>query len=76
MWLLESNRPDHIKYGLLSALVGTLIFTIGLAIGMEFKDKQYGNKFDWLDVAATIIGGIVGQLLQICIISLIYLIFN
>ena len=43
---------------------------------MEFKDKQYGNKFDWLDVAATIIGGIVGQLLQICIISLIYSIFN
>ena len=76
MWLKESNRPDHIKYGLLSALVGTLIFTIGLAIGMEFKDKQYGNNFDWLDAAATIIGGIVGQLLQICIISLIYLVFN
>ena len=76
MWLKESNRPDNIKYGLLSALVGTLIFTTGLAIGMEFKDKQYGNKFDWLDVAATIIGGIVGQLLQICIISLIYLVFN
>ena len=76
MWLKESNRLAHIKYGLLSALVGTLIFTTGLAIGMEFKDKQYGNKFDWLDVAATIIGGIVGQLLQICIISLIYLIFN
>lgn len=76
MWLKESNRPDHIKYGLLSALVGTLIFTTGLAIGMEFKDKQYGGKFDWLDVAATIIGGIVGQLIQICIISLIYLTFN
>ena len=64
------------KYGLVSALVGTWIFTIGLAIGMEFKDKQYGNKFDWLDAAATIIGGIVGQLLQVCIISLIYSIFN
>lgn len=76
MWLKESNRLAHIKYGLLSALVGTLIFTIGLAIGMEFKDKQYGGKFDWLDIAATIIGGIVGQLLQVSIISLIYLIFN
>ena len=43
---------------------------------MEFKDKQYGGKFDWLDVAATIIGGIIGHLLQVCIISLIYSIFN
>ena len=68
MWLKESNRPDHIKYGLLSALVGTLIFTTGLAIGMEFKDKQYGNKFDWLDVAATEIGGLIGQSLQIIFI--------
>ena len=71
MWLKESNRPDHIKYGLLSALVGTLIFTTGLAIGMEFKDKQYGNKFDWLDIAATMIGGAIGQLLQIIIILII-----
>ena len=76
MWLKESNRPDHIKYGLLSALVGTLIFTIGLAIGMEFKDKQYGGKFDWLDIAATEIGGLIGQILQIGLIYLIYIIYG
>lgn len=76
MWLKESNRPAHIKYGLLSALVGTLIFTTGLAIGMEFKDKQYGNKFDWLDVAATEIGGLIGQILQIGLIYLIYIIYG
>ena len=76
MWLKESNRPDHIKYGLLSALVGTLIFTTGLAIGMEFKDKQYGGKFDWLDIAATEIGGLIGQILQIGLIYLIYIIYG
>lgn len=76
MWLKESNRPAHIKYGLLSALVGTLIFTTGLAIGMEFKDKQYGNKFDWLDIAATEIGGLIGQILQIGLIYLIYIIYG
>ena len=37
----------------------------GCAFGMEFKDKEYGDKFDWLDIAATMIGGAIGQLLQI-----------
>ena len=35
---------------------------------MEFKDKQYGGKFDWLDIAATMIGGLIGQSLQIIFI--------
>ena len=76
MWLKESNRMQHLLYAIPIGLVFTILTVLGCAFGMEFKDKQYGNKFDWLDVAATIIGGIVGQLLQICIISLIYLIFN
>ena len=76
MWLKESNRPKHLKYAIPTAFIGTILFAAGVAFGMEFKDKQYGGKFAWLDIAATIIGGIVGQLLQICIISLIYSIFN
>jgi hypothetical protein len=28
--------------------------------GMEFKDRAYGGKWDWLDLLATILGGIVG----------------
>ena len=76
MWLFESNRLKHLKYGIYSAFIGTILFSTGLAFGMEFKDKQYGGKFDWLDIAATMIGGIIGQLLQVSIISLIYLIFN
>ena len=76
MWLKESNRLKHLLYAIPAAFVGTILFSTGLAFGMEFKDKQYGNKFDWLDVAATTIGGIIGQLLQVCIISLIYSIFN
>lgn len=76
MWLKESNRPKHLKYAIPTAFIGTILFAAGVAFGMEFKDKQYGGKFDWLDIAATMIGGIVGQLLQVSIISLIYLIFN
>jgi hypothetical protein len=65
MWLKESNRPKHLLYAIPAAFVGTILFALGLAFGMEFKDKQYGGKFDWLDIAATAIGGIIGQALQV-----------
>lgn len=65
MWIKESNRQKHLLYAIPSAFIGTILFATGLAFGMEFKDKQYGNKFDWLDIAATVIGGIIGQFLQI-----------
>ena len=68
MWLFESNRLKHLKYGIYSSFAGTILFTTGLAVGMEFKDKQYGDKFDWLDIAATEIGGLIGQSLQIIFI--------
>lgn len=42
----------------------TILFVAGLAAGMEFKDKSYGDKWDWLDFLATILGGLVGQIIQ------------
>lgn len=71
MWLKESNREKHLLYAIPIGLIGTILMVIGCAFGMEFKDKQYGNKFDWLDITATIIGGIIGQLLQVILILLI-----
>ena len=71
MWLLESNRQKHLLYAIPSAIIGTILFSTGLAFGMEFKDRQYGNKFDWLDIAATEIGGLIGQILQLLIIYLL-----
>lgn len=35
---------------------------------MEFKDKQWGGKWDWLDWVATMIGGTIGQSLQLLVI--------
>nr|DAF89674.1 MAG TPA: putative periplasmic lipoprotein [Siphoviridae sp. ctCS019] len=35
---------------------------------MEFKDRAYGGKWDWLDLLATILGGVLGQMLQILLI--------
>lgn len=70
-WIKESNRRKHLLYAIPIGLVFTILAVLGCAFGMEFKDKQYGNKFDWLDIAATMIGGAIGQLVQIIIILLI-----
>ena len=71
MWLKESNRQKHLLYAIPIGLVFTILAVLGCAFGMEFKDKECGDKFDWLDIAATMIGGAIGQLLQIIIILII-----
>lgn len=68
MWIKESNRPKHFLYGMCVGVIFTILCVLGVASGLEFKDKQYGNQWDWLDWVATMLGGIVGQLLQILII--------
>lgn len=64
-WITESNRIKHFLYAIPCAMIGTLVFVLGLAVGMEFKDRLHGGKFDWLDFVATILGGIVGQLITL-----------
>lgn len=72
-WFTESNRYKHFKYAIPAGLIGTILFAAGLAVGMEFKDSQTGGKFDWLDLVATLLGGFIGQILQILIIILLIL---
>lgn len=68
MWLKESNRMKHLLYAIPTGMTLTIFAVLGCAFGMEFKDWQHGGRFDWLDIAATITGGIVGQAIQILII--------
>lgn len=70
-WIKESNRWKHLLLAIPIGMVFTILCVLGVASGMEFKDKSYGNKWDWLDWIATIIGGIVGQLLQLLILHLV-----
>ena len=67
-WITESNRLEHFLYAIPCALFLTILFVGGLAAGMEFKDKAHGGAWDWLDILATILGGIVGQMLPVAII--------
>ena len=71
-WLKESNRMKHLLYAIPIGLVFTILAVLGCAFGMEFKDKQHGGQWDWLDWVATMIGGIIGQLIQILFIVLLF----
>lgn len=70
-WFTESNRWKHLLLAIPIGLVFTILCVLGCASGMEFKDRQWGGKWDWLDWLATMIGGVIGQGLQILIIYLI-----
>lgn len=67
----ESNRPKHLLYAIPAGALLTILFVAGLAAGMEFKDRAYGNEWDWLDITATLIGGLIGQVIQIGVLILI-----
>lgn len=71
MQLKESNWQKHLLYAIPIGLVFTILAILGCVFGMGFKDKEYVDKLDWFDIAATMIGGAIGQLLQIIIILII-----
>ena len=76
MWLLKSNRQKHFFFFFPIGIILTILCVFGIASGLEFKDKQYGGKWDWLDWLATILGGVVGQVLQIFLIIEIWKLLN
>lgn len=39
--------------GLIPSTVIAFVSTVIVAVAVDYKDKLYGNVFDWLDVAAT-----------------------
>lgn len=69
--MCKSNRMQHFLYAIPVGAIFTILCVLGLASGMEFKDKAYSNYWDWLDWLATMLGGLVGQLIQIGLILLI-----
>lgn len=41
--------------GLILSTVIAFVATVIVAVAVDYKDKLYGNVFDWLDVAATVL---------------------
>jgi len=70
-WLTKSNRLKHLLLAIPIGFVFTILCVLGVASGMEFKDRQWGGSWDWLDWLATMLGGLVGQALQIALILIL-----
>lgn len=64
-WFGESNRYKHFLYAIIVAYIAGLAFTCGTAAGMEFKDRQAGGKWDWIDFWLTVAGGVIGAGLRV-----------
>lgn len=71
-WLKESNRDKHFLYAIPVGFIFTILAVLGCASGLEFKDVQSGGKWDWLDWVATMLGGIIGQVLQLIVLFIIF----
>lgn len=71
-WLTKSNRLKHLIFAIPIGFVFTILCVLGVASGMEFKDKSWGGKWDWFDWLATIIGGLIGQIGQAVLIWIIW----
>ena len=71
-WFTASNRWKHFLLAVPLGMAFTLLCVLGCASDMEFKDRQWGGRWDWLDWLATMLGGLVGQALQIVIVWAIW----
>ena len=67
----DKTRWQHFIYAIPLGLVMTILCVIGAAAALEFKDYQWGGSWDWKDFTCTILGGLVGQALQILILMYI-----
>jgi len=67
----DKTRWQHFAYAIPIGLVFTILCVLGVATALEFKDHQWGGEPDWKDWVCTMLGGMVGQIVQIGIILLI-----
>lgn len=65
MLFKDSSRVQHFLYAIPASFIGTIFISVGLACGMELKDKVYTDCWDWGDWIATVLGGVIGQALQL-----------
>lgn len=71
-WLKAQDKKKHFLYAIPVGFIFTILCVLGLASGMEYKDKLRGGEgWNWKDWWATMLGGLIGQILQIILILII-----
>ena len=74
-WLKESNRWKHLLIGamiglLFDNLIGTSICALLVACALEYKDKAYGGKWDWIDWGITVAPALVVNGIKVLILQI------
>lgn len=65
-WITDSHRWQHLMGGIVIGLLSigcwytALLAGVGIASALEFKDKSWGGRWDWIDWIMTIAGVAVG----------------
>lgn len=65
------NQPDKKKHFIVGAFLGffmTIVVAVLAGFFKEVYDRKNGGKFDCDDFVATILGGLVGQIIFILLI--------
>lgn len=65
-WFKKSNRWKHFVGGMLIGAAGNdwycaVYAGFGVGAAMEFKDRQWGGSWDWIDLCLTGAGSMVGH---------------
>ena len=68
----NSNRRKHFLGGMFCGFWLTIVFALGVATGMEYKDQRWGGEWDWQDWTSTAIGGAIGQLIQALLLWILW----
>jgi len=68
----DKTRWQHFWVGIQTAVTFTILCTLGAMSAAEFKDEKYGGKWDWGDWVCGMIGGAIGQSVQIAVAVLLW----
>ena len=65
-WITDSHRWQHLVGGIVIGLLSlgcwytALLAGLGIASALEFKDRSWGGRWDWIDWIMTIAGVALG----------------
>jgi len=68
----DKTRWQHFGWAIPIGVVFTILCVLGVATAMEFKDYKWGGKWDWKDWFCTMLGGLIGQLIQLVLVWAIF----
>lgn len=74
-WLKDSHHLQHIVVGLAIGIASddwysTAVAAVPTASALEYKDKEYGSYWDWVDWSLTVGGAAVGHTIRFLILKL------